>query len=433
LSFAHFPLARLDGDELATAAAFRTGVESLGPTFSVFCAELHAALADHRLADAIFVARDGHFLKACAEAWWRARNEPHAGARYIRMSRVSVRLAALHAADDIRREADSVRDVFAGAIASRELCAFLGLGAHHDQLIGPRTIAVDAAAEILAGERSDAILALAAAARRALSEQLNTTGPGVFVDVGWKGSTGRLLDCAFPDRPRRQWLFFGRWSETGPAGLRAGDRGLVADQQADGRFAARSARDLYALVEAVCSEATEPTTSHVDAAPPPAAAAADGRAGAGAVAADRAAPIVAALRAGILASLELAARTSIGGGATQTGRWREFAQRRLFRLAHFPDAPVLLWAPRIVVKETHSTQWSVPLCGGPAVNPLRHPLAWIDGFSCPWKATWAYRTAGRAGWLFWLAAGLLIHRGSGRVERVVKRCLARIGNGERRS
>ncbi len=408
----------LTGETLTSAAALRAGFESLGPAFSIFCHKLHGALAQHRLADAIFVARDGYFLRICAQAWWDTRGEKYEVPRYARISRVSARLASLHAREDIRREAASITAVRAGIIASHELCTFLGLSDHHDEFFGETAVPVNQAIQILSGEKSDIVLDYSTKARKSLANYLRDIGSGVFVDVGWKGTTASLLDKAFPKEPPRKWLLLARWSETGVSTLHGGDLGLVIDQSKDGGFVAKSAKDLYALVEAICSENAPPTIAYSPTGIPcpsnwertPSSS-------------DLTA--ITALRKGIFEAVPLCARVTSNMTNKLPYSFVNLSRQRLFRFAHFPDDLTLQWAQKIIVTETHSKSWSTPLCGNETINPMTHPLNWLAGFACPWKAAWAYRTGGRFGSVFWLICNFILHTGENRLEQSIKRWLAK--------
>ncbi len=410
------PRSLLDTSAAQKAHATKLGFGTLGPAFSVFCSRLREELPAHRLDSAAFVARDGHFLMRCADTWWRQLSDASATPAYLRISRISARLAAIHDARSIRDLAQDIHSVRAGAAASREVCAFLGLSQFHDAMFGAGEVSVGEAIDRLAGTHSSLVLACAARMRTELASYLGTSIRGACVDIGWKGTTAALLDRAVPQQARSRWLYFARWSGSGAPSWREGDIGLVEDQTVDGRFACSGPWELYALLEAIAQE---------DVMAPPAGSVFDdglsaGDPRAGAEAALVPPDAIVATRDGILKAVALAARCVAESGHPIAAQYARCARLRIFRLAFFPDRYTASWAASVEVSEAHNRQWRSSLGGPPAVHPLLHPLRWLNGFQAPWKGLWAYRSAGRAGCIFWLGCSWLLHAVKGRGAPLVE-------------
>jgi hypothetical protein len=111
-------------------------------------------------------------------------------------------------------------------------------------------------------------------------------------------------------------------------------------------------------------------------------------------------------RAGILEAVTALGRERLPG---EPSSWRRAAQRRIWRLAYFPDAAARRAALGLRHAEGHAAGWSAALMVSPLPRPWRSPRAWVAGLASPWRAGYLMATGGvlLAGLYALLEAGLL--------------------------
>ncbi len=381
------PAAETEPGQDRCSRAFRLGFSELGPVFALFCLKLFALLpSDQPSGRFVFVARDGWFLKMCAEAWSREVFDRDDTFGYSLIPRCRARLASIMTPADAVSALGDAREVKAAAMGPVQAAAWLGV--EFSNLFpgcSPDDYSLLEFESEVAGVRFPVLAKIAGETRESLAAELLALGPDfMFVDIGWRGSIGRMFDAAVP-AIRTRWAFFARWSERGKENLRLGDVGLVADQESRESLAEKSAWDLYGLLESICKEPSPEQDDPEE---------------------------LLAVRQGILLSLRLiagAVRHSPANNLVFQDRLKRMSDSRLFRLSHFPGKDAMVLAERLTCEESHS-DYSVRLWGRQHVAAWRHPIAWIKGFACPWKGAWAVRTAGLPGGVFWLCCDWIVFK-----------------------
>ncbi|HEY8879679.1 MAG TPA: hypothetical protein VIN03_19070 [Roseateles sp.] len=398
----------------ATPEARRAfGRGQLGPVFSAFAQLLQAAARRDGVRHLVFVARDGEFLREVQRCWQAASAEADPPAlHYAYLSRRSTNLLRLERVD--AAAVQRALEVRAGRPTAAALLRLLGVDV--ETLPAPlqseiATLAPDGLARW--AERADFQHELTVQRERLtaqLSAYLASWGlPGAtdvaFVDIGWQGSIVRTLQqtlCAAGQRLRLYQL--GHWSETLPLpDTPAHIEGLLGDWRRARSLREAAIYHLALLLEAVCREHAPPVVGY------------DGMATVQPRFAD-AAPDADSerenalwrepIRAGILEAVAALGREPMRGDPSA---WRQAAQRRLWRLAYFPNAAARQAAMGLRHAEGHAAGWSAALIVSPLPRPWRWPRAWVAGLASPWRAGYLMATGGvlLAGLYALLEAGLL--------------------------
>ena len=376
------------------------GRQRLGPLFGTFARLLDAAARRDGVRSLVFIARDGEFLREVLQAWQTASGATAAPAlHYARLSRRSTNLLR-HACIDAAA-VDEALSVRAGAPSSASVLRFLGLDLDALPPALQARIDATAVADLLPLTAADDFQRQLDRQRDRLIEQLRAYlgawglpgAPDVaFVDIGWQGSIVRSLQQSLCGPGERLRLYqLGHWSEALPLpDTPAAIEGLLGDWRRGRTLREGAVYQLALLLEAVCREAVPPVIGYDGLAP------VRPRLGDALVGADGEASNALwrePIRAGILEAVREAARQPALG---QPGDWRRDEQRRLLRLAWFPDAAARAAAAGLRHGEGHAQGWSVPLIAASLHRPWRSPRAWMAGLASPWRTAYLMATGGVA-------------------------------------
>lgn len=374
------------------------GRDQLGPLFATFARLLDAAARRDGVHHLVFIARDGDFLREVQQAWQAASGaSPPLHLHYVRLSRRSTHLLR-HARIDAAA-VDAAMSVRAGQPSSASVLRFLGVDLEALPQILQQQIGAASVAELTRITATDTFQQQLERQREQLTAQLQAylapwglpaAGDVAFVDIGWQGSIVRTLQQALCGPGERLRLYqLGHWSEALPLpDTPAAIEGLLGDWRQGRRLREASVYQLALLLEAVCREAVPPVIGYDGLAPvQPRLAEADASAVSEAANARWREPI----REGILKAVQAAARAP-GEGAPQD--WRRAEQRRLLRLAWFPDAAARAAVAGLCHGEGHVQGWSAPLIATPLHRPWRSPRAWMAGLASPWRTGYLMATGG---------------------------------------
>lgn len=374
------------------------GRDQLGPVFAAFAQLLEAAARRDGVRHLVFIARDGDFLRTVQQCWQSERRDAEPlQLHYAFLSRRSTQL--LHHACIDEAAVRSALAVRAGAPTATSLLRFLGVDVHALPLDLQSRAAGCAPQDLASLVATPAFEAAVAAQREQLVAQLGaylaTWGlPAAtdvaFVDVGWQGSIVRTLQqslCA-PGQALRLYQL-GHWSEALPLPhTPARIEGLLGDWRRGRRLREGAVHQLALLLEAVCRENAPPVAGYQGFDPVQPRWALDTHdADVERINARWREP----LRAGVLAAVAARARSATPGDPQV---WRREAQRRMMRLAWFPDAAARAAAQHLYHAEGHAAGWSAPLISPCRPRPWRSPRAWVAGLASPWRSGYLMATGG---------------------------------------
>lgn len=384
--------------------AYRLGHGVLGPPFLAFARLLLSASRDDGVSKLLFVARDGEFLMRVTEAVCDGINSTPSPPQlaYIYLSRMSTALPG-----EIRFNHSSIlraAEIRAGTSTLGSVLAYYGLSpASYEADLQRHGLATGTPLDL---RRIDSLLADAAfmdridadrAAQRELLqaylEQQGVLGQAgaALVDIGWRGAICSALSSAFADRFRAIPLnayYLGFWHESGclaAPGLRI--HGVLADVHRSRSTREGAARYLAFPLEALCRAShgtvtgyrrnsvgtVEPVLSEAHDAPPD--------------------PVRDEIRRGILDHVQANAGIPIENLA-QNIDCRRDAQRRLFRLAFFPDTGEITTLRNLLHSEGHVKGWQRPVIDPHPPSPWREPRRWLAGLASPWRAGYVMASGG---------------------------------------
>lgn len=390
--------------QLQIETAYQIGLEVLGPPFLAFVRLLLSAAEEDSILKLLFVARDGEFLMRATETaieCGTSTSFPKLG--YLHLSRVSTALPG-----ELRFDRASVlraAEVRAGTPIIGHLLAYYGLnpheyaadlgryGLHEDSpLVSDRIEPLLADAGFQARIESDRTVQ-----RELLRDYLRQQGAigqsgAAVVDIGWRGAICSALQAAFGNRGDALPLhayYLGYWHESGCHPLPGMQvRGLLADCRLGRSLREGAARYLAFPLEALCRADHGTVTGYR-------------RTNAGIVEPVLAEPWDACssparneIRRGILDHIRAHANLAVAHTPAEAARLRRDAQRRLFRLAFFPNAQEIDCLRSLQHSEGHATGWRRDLIDHPPPSPWLHPRRWLAGLASPWRTGYVMASGG---------------------------------------
>lgn len=396
-------------------AAQMIGQQTFGPIFTTWGQLLLREGRRRKLQELFFVARDGFLLKQVSEALISCNDEGFAPKlSYLHISRRATRLPAAQRIDDHSiSEALSLR---AGALALEGLLEYHGipksvyLPVLHRAGLEPETLIVGVKRGLALVDQPDIAALIAEEAslqRTALLDYLverHCMGnhPAALVDVGWRGSIQTDLRSLLTTRQHLLspiGLYVGLWREDGLAHLLPRDGEGLAGDLRRGRCLRESAPwQISLLIEAVCRDYCGTTQGFrmvngcgaailTDSSDP---------AHQAELATSGLANIV---REGILDFVHRHAHDDYWR-RSDTAVLRREMQRRLLRLAFFPNDAEIALGQELVHTESHDHQWSTPLIRPRPAKPLHAPRHWLAGMTSPWRGGYVMATGKPLAWLY---------------------------------
>lgn len=383
-------------------AARRLGRVTLAPVLAAFATLLLSESRRRGLDRLAFLARDGHFLMTVTDLVAAGASITSPQLLYVHLTRRSTALAAaghlqapeLSLAAGVRAGAATWGSALAyygiDGDAAGELLASIGaketsLLPHGSQLAG--LIEHDhwqSQVRSLARQRRDLLAAYLRQSR------LADGSSAAIVDIGWRATIQHnlmRLAATINDAPCPAGLYLGLWADDPgaiPTGLDC--TGLITDLRRRRRLDEAGAWYVACLLEAICRADEGTTVGYrcagntvvpILAGPGPARSAES-----------RSQEVVAQVRAGVIEGI--AERHFLT--SANNLQLRSDAQRRLLRLAFFPDAGEIVVASHLVHTEGHAPDWSSPLVLDDRPNPLLTPRRWLAGLASPWRGGYVMAT-----------------------------------------
>ena len=379
---------------------FRLGFETIGPVFAAFSHLLLLEAERERISRLAFVARDGEFLRQCAERLSAAApflTRPRLD--YVYLSRRATALSARERLDASALE--DVRGIRAEGMLLQLFFEYFDLDPQAAATGAEGTDAVSLRSLIATAEFQAFVEEQKARQKTLLAEYLDREGlfrggAVAFVDVGWRASTQRAIHAAFAGTPGfvpPRFYYFGLWSEFGRRTSPGGPAvGILADQRRRATVREGAAWQLAFLIESIC-RASHPTVAGF---------ARDSRGAAvprfAHESPSRRDEILAEksrdpIRQGILACVDAYGR-GLSPGTIDEAALRRRAQLRMLRLAFFPRPWEREAVSGLVQTEGHACGWSAPLIASERPHPLRSPRRWLAGLSSPWRGGYVAATGG---------------------------------------
>jgi len=389
---------------------YQFGRAVLGPIFSAFAHLLLTEASEMRVRHLAFVARDGEFLMRVVQHL--ATHHTIAGipeCAYIYLSRIST---ALPGQRDFSSDAlAAFFEVHAGIATPRSFLAYFGLGAdmylshldRHGLTLETPTPSASMLAPLVrdpnflqavAADRKQQMELLAEYLRQ---ERVIDNPHCALVDIGWRGSIPEALANVFKEHEVHLpalWFLLGHWNEFGtPAtGGRKSIRGLLTDQQRSRGILEGAAHYLAMLLEAI-SRADHGTVV-----------------GYCRESSGRVAPVLSEansqrhaeklnhewrepIRRGIL---DFSVHDAAGflGAYPAPHLLRRATQRRMLRIAFFPNPEEIRIAQHLVHTEGHTSSWGPLLLDAERPSPYRNPRKWLAGLASPWRGAYVAATGG---------------------------------------
>jgi FMN phosphatase YigB (HAD superfamily) len=400
----------------AVSKAFLFGYDTLGPILVAFTRLLFAAARRDKIERLAFVARDGELLLRVAQSL----RDPMMELSYLEVSRRAIMCTSpeLHSLDGSSSSAQQVTEKLNSIRSSG---SFLERFHNFYGIPAELVLAHAQKLRIVDGTQSDLVLLLT---DRTFLEELHTvvqnqtnriyeylaqekalSSTTALVDIGWRGSVQALIErgCRLRTLSPPKGYYFGLWNEDSGI-FPEGSLGIVSDQRRGRTLLEGSAWHVAFLLEAACRAQHGMVNGFREDS--------DGVIRATFVSLGEARRIEQAtedaqlrIQDGVIAYVSWFANTFQNIRYDESAL-RQAVQRRLYKLAFFPNETEIFVGRQLAHSEPTSDEIALPLI----LSTNFGAAAFLHGIRSPWKGGFFRASAGHVGAVIYATSEAILCR-----------------------